>query len=44
MTGRDKEASQPTADRWAAIESAFGEVSGLDVAERVTYFAALEPR
>src|SRR5215831_20666720 len=33
---------QPTAERWAAIESAFGEVSGLAAAERASYFAALE--
>ncbi len=34
--------SQPTAERWAAIESAFGEASALSAAERALYFAALE--
>ncbi|HEV8449489.1 MAG TPA: serine/threonine-protein kinase [Gemmatimonadaceae bacterium] len=34
--------SQPTAERWAAIESAFGEASGLAAAERASYFAALD--
>jgi serine/threonine-protein kinase len=38
----DLDRSQPTAERWAAIESAFGEVSGLAAAERASYFAALE--
>lgn len=42
MTSRDVGASQPSADRWAAIESAFGEASGLAAAERASYFAALE--
>jgi serine/threonine-protein kinase len=42
MTSRDKDTSQPTADRWAAIEAAFGEVSGLDAADRAAHLAALE--
>ncbi len=42
MTSYEGDSPQPTADRWAAIESAFGEASGLAPAERAAYLAALE--